>query len=43
MNQVDDHPVANALIGRPLMAVAFDEDAAEDSWRRIEAFFAEHL
>lgn len=43
MNQVDDHPVANALVGRPLMAVAFDEGAAEDSWQRIETFFAEHL
>lgn len=43
MNRVDDHPIANALVGRPLMAVAFDEGAAEDSWERIEAFFAEHL
>jgi dienelactone hydrolase len=25
------------------MAVAFDEGASEDSWERIQAFFAEHL
>ena len=43
MNRVDDHPIANALVGRPLMAVAFDEGAAGDSWDRIDAFFAEHL
>lgn len=43
MNQAEGHRVSKALIGRPLMAVAFDEDASEDSWTRIEAFFAEHL
>jgi carboxymethylenebutenolidase len=43
MNEADGHRVSKALIGRPLMAVAFDEDASEDSWSRIEAFFAEHL
>lgn len=25
------------------MKVGFNPDAAEDSWRRVEAFFAEHL
>ena len=43
MNQADGHRVSTALVGRPLMAVAFDEGASEDSWERIEAFFAEHL
>ncbi len=43
MNEAEGHRVSKALIGRPLMAVAFDEDATEDSWERIEAFFAEHL
>lgn len=43
MNQTEGHRVSKALVGRPLMAVAFDQDASEDSWERIEAFFAEHL
>ena len=43
MNQAEGHRVSRALVGRPLMAVAFDEDASEDSWERIDAFFAEHL
>ncbi len=43
MNEAEGHRISKALIGRPLMAVAFDEGASEDSWERIEAFFAEHL
>ena len=43
MNQAEGHRISKALIGRPLMAVAFDEDASEDAWKRIEAFFAEHV
>jgi carboxymethylenebutenolidase len=43
MNQVEGHRISNALVGRPLMAVAFDEGASEDSWQRIDAFFSEHL
>jgi carboxymethylenebutenolidase len=43
MNEAEGYRFSKALIGRPLMAVAFDEDAAEDSWQRIEAFFGEHL
>jgi len=43
MNQAEGHRISKALIGRPLMAVAFDEDASEDAWERIEAFFAEHV
>ena len=43
MNQAEGHRVSKALIGRPLMAVAFDEEASEDSWKRVEAFFAERL
>lgn len=37
-----DHPYL-AMLTRPLMAVAYDPDAAEDSWRRMLAFFARHL
>jgi carboxymethylenebutenolidase len=36
------HPLL-ALLTRPLMAVAYDHDAAEDSWRRMLAFFGRHL
>lgn len=36
------HPLLAAL-SRPLMAVAYDEAAAEDSWRRMLAFFGRHL
>jgi carboxymethylenebutenolidase len=43
MNDAEGHRVSKALIGRPLMAVAFDEDASHDSWERIKAFFAEYL
>lgn len=32
-----------AALTRPLMAVAYDPVAAEDSWRRMLAFFARHL
>ena len=41
MNQAG-HPYM-ALLTRPLMHVAYDADAAEDSWRRMLAFFARHL
>jgi carboxymethylenebutenolidase len=37
-----DHPYL-AMLTRPLMAVAYDPEAAEDSWRRMLAFFARHL
>ncbi len=43
MNQAEGHRVSKVLVGRPLMAVALDWDASEDSWERIEAFFAEYL
>lgn len=36
------HPLLAALT-RPFMAVGYDPAAAEDSWRRMLAFFAEHL
>jgi dienelactone hydrolase len=32
-----------AFLTRPLMAVAYDHEAAEDSWRRMLAFFDRHL
>jgi carboxymethylenebutenolidase len=41
MNQAG-HPVM-ALLTRPIMHVAYDAEAAEDSWRRMLAFFARHL
>lgn len=37
-----NHPIL-ALLTRPLMAVAYDHEAAEDSWQRMLAFFARHL
>jgi hypothetical protein len=43
MNQAEGHRISTALLGRPLMAVGFDEGASEDSWQRIEEFLAEHL
>jgi carboxymethylenebutenolidase len=43
MNDAEGHRISKTLIGRPLMAVAFDEGASEDSWERIGVFFAEHL
>lgn len=42
MNRAEGHGLVKAL-GRPLLAVGYDPDAAEDAWRRIEAFFARHL
>ncbi len=41
MNQAG-HPVM-ALLTRPLMHVEYNAEAAEDSWRRMLAFFARHL
>jgi carboxymethylenebutenolidase len=37
-----EHPFL-AMLTRPLMAVGYDHSAAEDSWRRMLAFFARHL
>jgi carboxymethylenebutenolidase len=40
------HSFANKLPGQPLLRVArfgYDEAATEDAWRRIFAFFAEHM
>lgn len=36
------HPVM-ALLTRPLMHVEYNAEAAEDSWRRMLAFFGRHL
>jgi carboxymethylenebutenolidase len=36
------HPVL-AFIMRPILHVEYNEAAAEDSWRRMLAFFAQHL
>jgi carboxymethylenebutenolidase len=36
------HPML-AMLTRPFMAVGYDPLAAEDSWRRMLAFFAQHL
>ncbi len=42
---MNDHgmPLVAALLRRTPMHAAYDPDAAEDSWRRMLAFFAEHL
>lgn len=42
---MNDHgsPMLAALMRRTSMHAAYDERAAEDSWRRMLAFFAEHL
>lgn len=42
---MNDHgsPVLAALMRRTPMHAAYDEDAAEDSWRRMLTFFGEHL
>ncbi|MGE2688851.1 dienelactone hydrolase family protein [Mycolicibacterium pulveris] len=40
------HSFANKLPGQPLLRIAgfgYDEAATEDAWRRVFAFFAEHL
>ncbi|BDB42301.1 MULTISPECIES: dienelactone hydrolase family protein [Mycobacterium] len=40
------HSFANKLPGQPLMRITgfgYDEAATEDAWRRIFAFFGEHL
>jgi carboxymethylenebutenolidase len=42
MNQVEGHRVLS-MVTRPFLAVGYDRDAAEDSWRRIDAFFQTHL
>lgn len=43
MSHQDDVDPVNLAVGRALMAVGYDEAAAEDSWTRMLAFFAEHL
>jgi dienelactone hydrolase len=42
MNDHGGGPIA-ALMRRTPMHAAYDEEAAEDSWQRMLAFFAEHL
>lgn len=40
------HSFANQLPGQPLLRVTgfgYDDDATEDAWRRVFAFFGEHL
>ncbi|MDQ2636148.1 MAG: dienelactone hydrolase family protein, partial [Actinomycetota bacterium] len=40
------HSFANKLPGQPLLRITgfgYDEAAADDAWRRVFAFFAEHL
>ena len=36
------HPVM-AMLSRPLLHVEYNEEAAEDSWRRMLSFFRRHL
>lgn len=42
MNQSEGQPIVEA-VGRPLLALGYQRDAAEDAWTRIEAFFARYL
>ena len=42
MNQVEGHRVMRMLT-RPVMTVAYNRDAAEDAWARVETFFGRHL
>ena len=42
MNKNDEHPVVSAL-GRPLLAIGYQREAAEDAWLRIGDFFAKYL
>lgn len=42
MNDLGSGPLA-ALMRRTPLHAAYDENAAEDSWRRMLRFFAEHL
>lgn len=41
-NQPKGHAISRTL-ARPYMAIGYDEAAADDTWSRIEAFFAEHV
>lgn len=43
MSESHELSTVERSIGRALFAVDYDEAAAEDSWSRILAFFAEHL
>lgn len=42
MNQTDGHRLVTNLT-RPFLAFGYNKEAAEDAWKRIERFFAEHL
>lgn len=42
MNQVEGHQLLSAL-NRPLMALGYQREASEDTWRRIESFFSRYL
>lgn len=42
MNQVEGHRLMK-LLTRPVMTVAYNRDAAEDAWARVETFFGRHL
>jgi carboxymethylenebutenolidase len=42
MNHIDGHPLL-VVAGRPFLSVGYEKDAAEDTWLRIESFFARYL
>jgi carboxymethylenebutenolidase len=42
MNQIEGHRLLSMLT-RPLIAIEYNREAAEDAWARIEAFFGRHL
>ena len=41
-NQPEGHRVSRTL-SRPYLAIGYDHEATEDTWSRIESFFAEHV
>ena len=43
MNDHGSLPVVSAILRMTPMHAAYDEAAAEDSWRRMFEFFREHL
>ncbi len=41
-NSPEGHRISKAL-AKPFMSIGYDREAAEDTWSRIESFFAEHV
>jgi len=43
LNDAESGPALMRLLTRPILGAGPDPEAAADAWRRIEAFFGEHL